>query len=493
MKQVKCILMKQLHTFLVLVVCLVGRLAAQPNTTLQLHPKNPHYFLYQNKATVLIGSGEHYGSVINLDFDYKKYLQTIAADGLNTTRLFMGAYIEKLGDFGIQKNTLAPKQGRLLLPWKRSGTGGYILGGNKFDLSNWDEAYFLRLADFMSDARRNGVIVEINLFSAHYGSGFNYSALNKNNNINHTDSIPSPLVNTLQNGNLLGQQERYVRKLVQQLNGFGNFYFEIQNEPWADQTDTLLARNEYSADTDWRTRIQVVSQRSNNWQRQVAKWITEEEASLPNKHLIAQNISNFYYPITRPDPNISIFNFHYAMPDAVGENYHLNKVIGFNETGFAGKLDITYRRQAWRFMMAGGALFNHLDYSFWPGSETGQDTDFVSPGGGSMELRKQFGILKQFFYRLDFVQLKPDYGVVKAAPGAATKALSNSSNQWVIYYEPMALLPQQLILQLPTAKYKATWSDVLTGEVLQTSNIINQQIMVPAKGGDKVLVINKMK
>ena len=90
---------------------------AQP---LRLLPQNPHYFDYGGKPTVIIGSGEHYGAVVNLDFDYKTYLNTLHADGLNTTRLFTGAYVEKLGDFGIQKNTLAPQAGRLVLPWARS-------------------------------------------------------------------------------------------------------------------------------------------------------------------------------------------------------------------------------------------------------------------------------------------------------------------------------------------------------------------------------------
>lgn len=485
--------MKKISFFLVLGLNFVVQLFAQQNLTLQLHPQNPHYFLYQNKATVLIGSGEHYGSVINLDFDYKKYLQTVAADGLNTIRLFMGAYLEKLGDFGIQQNTLAPKEGRLLLPWKRSNKAGYALGGNKFDLNEWDDAYFSRLSNFMKEAKRNGVIVEINLFSAHYAGGWNYSALNKNNNINNTDSIASTLVNTLQNGNLSHYQENYVRKIVRELNGFGNFYFEIQNEPWADQTDTLLSRNEYSAATEWRSYIQVVSQRSGDWQQQVAKWIVSEENKLPNKHLISQNISNFHYPVTLPDPNISIFNFHYALPEAVHENYHLNKVIGFNETGFAGKSDNTYRRQAWRFMMAGGALFNNLDYSFWPGSESGLDTAFVSPGGGSRELRKQLGILKRFFERLNFIQLKPDSVLVKAAPGAAIRVLGDGKSSWVIYYEPMALKSYNLILNLPQGNYKAEWSDVLSGQILQTITIKNGQLSVPAEGADKLLVISKIK
>lgn len=41
--------------------------AAEP---LKLHPANRHYFLFRDKPTVLMGSTEHYGALINLDFDY---------------------------------------------------------------------------------------------------------------------------------------------------------------------------------------------------------------------------------------------------------------------------------------------------------------------------------------------------------------------------------------------------------------------------------------
>ena len=40
----------------------------------QLHPENPHYFLYKGGPLALITSAEHYGALLNLDFDYKKYL-----------------------------------------------------------------------------------------------------------------------------------------------------------------------------------------------------------------------------------------------------------------------------------------------------------------------------------------------------------------------------------------------------------------------------------
>ena len=46
-----------------------------------LHPENPHYFLFQGKPAVLIGSGEHYGAVLNLDFDYVRYLDALKRRG----------------------------------------------------------------------------------------------------------------------------------------------------------------------------------------------------------------------------------------------------------------------------------------------------------------------------------------------------------------------------------------------------------------------------
>ncbi|HKG70015.1 MAG TPA: hypothetical protein VKA92_14175, partial [Segetibacter sp.] len=322
---------------------------------------------------------------------------------------------------------------------------------------------------------------------SYYENGWNYSVFNTKNNVNQTDSISGNAANTLLNGNILSYQEQYVRKVVRELNGSNNLYFEVQNEPYASQTDTVL-RNEYGDTADWRFTIQVVSQHSNDWQRQVARWIKDEESNLDNKHLISQNISNFHYPVTNPDPNISIFNFHYALPEAVTENYYLNKVIGFNETGFAGRSDRTYRRQAWRFIMAGGGLFNHLDYSFSVGFENGQDTTYTAPGGGSVAFRKQLSILKHFFDRLSFIQLNPDHSVI-AAPGAMTETLSDGSTQWIVYYEPMAANPGKLVLNLPRGLYEGTWTDVVTGQMVQTVTIKNGQIDVPAGADDKVLVV----
>ncbi|MHC4330902.1 MAG: hypothetical protein ACYSWW_22580, partial [Planctomycetota bacterium] len=58
----------------VLSLMLVNTAAAQQAVKpIQLHPDNPHYFLWRGRPTVLITSGEHYGAVLNRAFDYEKY------------------------------------------------------------------------------------------------------------------------------------------------------------------------------------------------------------------------------------------------------------------------------------------------------------------------------------------------------------------------------------------------------------------------------------
>ena len=153
--------------FQLILYAIVPALAfAQP---ISLNPANPHYFLFKGKPFIVISSSEHYGAVLNPDFDYMRYLNTLEKDGMNYTRLFAGTYFEKEGSFGIEFNTLAPAPGKALLPWKRSNVPGAVCGGNKFDLDQWDETYFTRLKSYISEASKRGIVVEVTLFSSIYG------------------------------------------------------------------------------------------------------------------------------------------------------------------------------------------------------------------------------------------------------------------------------------------------------------------------------------
>src|SRR3954467_5825126 len=146
------------------VVLVLGFAATAAAGPIAPHPENSRYFLFEGKPTFLITSGEHYGAVLNLDFDFVPYLDELHARGFNLTRTFSGTYREVPGSFKIRHNTLAPAPGRYVGPWARSATSGAADGGNKFDLDAWDEDYFRRLKAFCAEAARRKIVVEFVLF-----------------------------------------------------------------------------------------------------------------------------------------------------------------------------------------------------------------------------------------------------------------------------------------------------------------------------------------
>src|SRR3954467_985204 len=125
------------------VVLVLGFAATAAAGPIAPHPENSRYFLFEGKPTFLITSGEHYGAVLNLDFDFLPYLDELQARGFNLTRVFSGTYREVPGSFKIRHNTLAPAPGRYVGPWARSGpkTSEAADVGEKYDLDTWDEAY----------------------------------------------------------------------------------------------------------------------------------------------------------------------------------------------------------------------------------------------------------------------------------------------------------------------------------------------------------------
>lgn len=432
----------------VLLVSWTSSLAAQD--TLKLHPENPHYFQWRGQPLVLITSAEHYGAVLNLDFDYVKYLDALAADKLNLTRTFTGgAYYEPQGAFNIARNTLAPPPDRFISPFARSDTAGYVGGGNKFDLARWDAAYFKRLRAFISEANKRRVVVEVNLFCPFYeDSQWKLSPFNVINNINNLGHVSRTNVYTLdQHAGLLPVQEKMVRKIVEELRDFGNVYYEICNEPYFG--GVTLA-----------------------WQHHIADVIVDAQKDHPEKKLISQNIANGSAKIENPHPAISIFNFHYAAPpDAVAMNYHLNKVIGDNETGFRGTHDAPYRTEAWDFIIAGGGLYNNLDYSFVAGHEDGSFAYPASqPGGGNPGFRKQLRVLRDFIHDFPFLKMKPDNGVIKSRTPSSVKAraLVEPGRAYAFYLQTTNAGPVSLEIALPEGPYQAEWIDTKRGTIEKT-------------------------
>ncbi|MBX3426217.1 MAG: hypothetical protein KF688_11095 [Pirellulales bacterium] len=434
---------------------------AAPETTgpprpIALHPDNPRYFLWRGKPAILITSGEHYGSLCNAKFDYGRYFQTLAKDGLNHTRTFSGIYRETAASFGITANTLAPAADAYLAPWARSSVPGANDGGNKFDLAVWDERYFRRLDDYMQQASDHGIVVEFTLFCPLYEDDlWRISPLNGANNVNDVGHGDKSEALSLKHDRLLAVQLAAVRKLTTALQRFDNVILEICNEPYARDVPDA-------------------------WERRIIDEIVATERRLPSRHLISQNVANKTKRIVDPHPATAVFNFHYCTPpDAVRDNDHLDRPIGENETGFRGKEDVLYRTEGWDFILAGGAIYNNLDYSFTVDRPAGDFRQYQSPGGGSPELRTQLGILKRFIESFDFTSMRPDDETVQSVSAdLVARTLSEPSKAYAVYLHARLPFkpddPQQfeqiervepITLRLPPGAYQVDWLNPRTGAI----------------------------
>jgi len=268
-------------------------------------------------------------------------------------------------------------------------------------------------------------------------------------------------VHTLKERPLVDAQLAFVRKVVAELKDFDNLYYEVCNEPY------------FAGVAD-------------DWQRLIAKTVADSEQTFPHRHLISRNIANGSTPVRDPDSNVSILNFHYCNPpDAVAQNFALNQVVAYDETGFRGTGDAVYRTHAWQFLLAGGAVFDHLDYSFTADTEDGSaPVTPPTPGGGGRAMRRQLQTLRQFMDGFQFIRMKPESNdvVTTRAPGVTFRVLSEPGKQYAIYLsrlteekgkdgkgtgqfrDPSAGKPVLLDLKLPGGAYAGEWINPRTGE-----------------------------
>lgn len=422
------------------------------NASISLHPDNPHYFMFRGEPTVLITSGEHYGAVMNRDFDFVPYLDTLAACEYNLTRLFSGVYRELPGSHRIRNNTMAPEPSRYLCPWKsveRDADGAPL----RWDLTQWDKAYWRRLREFVAAAGDRGVVVEYVFFCYFYNDTlWRASPMHPNSNINGLTVAGRHQAHSLDYAPLLQLQEAFVRKAAKELNDFGNVIFEIANELYSSHDGTLAL----------------------DWQHHLVDVLVEAEAGLPNQHLIAINYQNRVTRIENVHPDVAVVNFHYAIPDAVAWNYHLDRPIADDETGFKGATSTPYRTEAWAFMLSGGAVLSHLDYSYTVACPDGTaPIEGSTPGHGGPEWREQLSALKRFLDDFDLPAMTPhpEVAIMANALHVHAAVLAEIGEAYAIYLwggGPTL----DVTIALPPGDYTATWVNPADGRTLQTQRIV---------------------
>ena len=442
--------------------------------------KNPHYFQYKGREVLLITSAEHYGGVINKAFDYVRYFDMLAQYGLNYTRIYPGAIVEPEG-FWLAEDMLAPAGKDLIVPWMRSNVPGYKGGGNKFDLDKWDPEYFDRLRDFMKEADKRNIIVEIAFFNCQNKPYWAFSPLQKDNNIQRVGDCDHVTFQSLNNAPLVREQFRFVEKLVMETNEFDNVIYEIVDEPTLMLTPT---------------------QKAYLWISEHLNLIINTELKLTKKHIIAQQLE-LGVDFCDDDRLALIVTQYIGMNSrqvggipALNSCYCYNKPIELNETAYVPSWydhDHTAiaRLESWEFMIGGGAGFNQLNGYYVPSNPSGENETNRKILTGLLNLRT-------FLESFDFAKMTRDNDTPqKISIGASVNMISEKGRQYAMYihhsfpnigkyvasyYEPNygVYEPKVTLVGIPDGEYTVTFIEPGTMTVLREETMVSD-------GGETIL------
>jgi len=454
-------------------------------------PDNPHYFYYKGEPVVLITSDHHYGAVLDQDFDYVKFLNYIASQGLNLTRIYPGGMFEPTDKY-LPGNPLGPRPGRQLLPWARSEQGGANpslaetgQSSLKYDLDEWNPEYFRRLKAFTKLARDRNIIVEVAFFNGMYADCWPLMAMYHTNNIQNIGRYEAPecgLFTTMDQRNLdvVKYQMAYIKKIATELNGYDNIIYDICDEPSLQGLpngsitvipDSLIAP----------------------WILTMKEAFLQAEELLPNKHLLGQTIQNLS-PDFSAAPWCDWLPAEYVKPaeKALDMNYDANKPIvnvesnyfGASLTGNNYNVDAV-RVEGWWFMLRGGAGIINLNGEYYRGNETGG-------ANTQSQIVPQRKILKEFMDKLDLKGLSRFTAFINIPEEAFCGALAEKGKQYAMYIfhgshdnewgasfvpNPGSYSDSLTLEAVPAGVYSLQWFDPASGNVKGAENLT-------WKGGD---------
>lgn len=231
---------------LALPVLVFGALWAPPATPmgpLRVDPRNPRYF-EDPAGHVVYLAGDHTWSNFQdygyadppAPFDYRGFLDTLSAHGLNFFRLWRWEQAtwqtDNPRDYHFTPNA-----------YERTGPGVALDGKPKFDLTRLNQAYFDRMRERVAAAGERGIYVSVMLFNGwsieDKGEGlanpWRGHPFNRANNINGIDGDPSGdgmgiETHSLRDPRILALEEAYVAKVIGTVGDLDNVLYEVSNE-----------------------------------------------------------------------------------------------------------------------------------------------------------------------------------------------------------------------------------------------------------------------
>ena len=373
-------------------------------TPLKIHPDNPRYFQDSTgKALYFAGSSTWFVLQENGHRADKKriteFLDWLEAWGHNYTRVW--SY------FFYMNNNKGPQK-----PWPYMRTGPGLANDElpKFDLKKMNAQYVDMVRYFLEEAEKRNIFCSIMLF----GSGnelrrddsFKKSvAWHPDNNINVREGL-------IENGKefysmkpeLLELQEDHVRRVIDELNHFDNFVWEIINE--------------------------AVLPASKDWQYHMIRLVREYERTKPKQHLIIMSgghneaggiLEDSPADIISPDG--SLHNYKDGGPAAYVDKVVINDtdhLWGFSRVEQAE----IYRKWVWKTFLRGNHCLFMDDYDSFLNKNNGQ----INPAYDL--IRKNLGYTVDYSMQFsDLAKMVPDTSV------ASTRyTLANKGQEYLVYF-----------------------------------------------------------
>lgn len=410
---------------------------------IRIHPRNGKVFLFRGRPRVLICATEHYGSVVNREFEFARYLDHAGARGQTLTRLFL--LFRELQTARNPHSSLKMESPDYVAPWPRTGPGLALDGEPRFDLDQWNDEFFDRLDRFLRLASERDIVVELTLFSNTYIDGvWALNPLRSANNLQGVGNVDWPDYTSLTDPNLVSVQKSYVRRVVQATHQFDNVYYEVCNEP--------------GGGVDGHARPTDVD----DWQREMAATLRDEESRLESRHLVfwsqaftyragaavQDHDTSFADPAfdvvnVHPLPNISLAGRTYQLGRFMGKQLTLQSILDFCRATAAYpkpcSLDedntaslyrdmvgwTIHRKRAWVAVLS-GCHYDYIDFSIVAGQEAGTDLS-------RRTIRAWMQHLSAFIHGLDLLSGRPGADWLHVESEHVVVATFGTDTEYVAY------------------------------------------------------------
>lgn len=440
---------------------------------LHVSNENPRYFSDANGQIVYL-TGSHTWSNLQDNggsdpppaFDYTAYLDFLVANGHNFFRLWAWEQARWTVETDDDNYRFAP------LPYQRPGPGTALDAKAKFDLTQFNQAYFDRLRARVIAAGERGIYVSVMLFdgwsvSQQFSSSHNPwrgHPFNSANNVNGVDGDPNhdgngEEVHTLAIPAVTALQEAYVRKVIDTLNDLGNVLYEVSNESHGGST---------------------------TWQYHLIDLIKSYEVGLPQQHPVGMTVEW---------PDGSIADLWASNADWISMYGDLNhppvatgaKVIVADTDHLCGVCG--NRMWVWKSFTRGeNPIFmdgyDGAGYGVGGGGFNFNDPTWVS-------LRRNLGYTRQFAVRLNLAAMTPQPQLASSGYVLAYAAAENA--EYLVYLPTGGQVDVEL--SATPGELNVEWFNPATGDTTLGAPIDGgaQRSLAPPFASDAVLYIYQTK